>query len=101
MQQDVENFVSNCLLFQQTQYSTRAPAGMLQPLPDPSLVWVAITMDFITSLPLSQGMTVILVVVDKLSKSAHFGGLVTHFIALKTAELFIIIWSKYMTSLAL
>ena len=51
-------------------------------------------MDFITGLPPSRGMTVILVVVDRLTKSAHFGRLPTHFIALKTAELFITIVVK-------
>ena len=46
-------------------------------------------MDLITRLPPSRAMTVILVVVDRLTKSAHFRGLSTHFTTLKTAELFI------------
>ena len=45
-------------------------------------------MYFITGLPPSRGFTVILVVVDHLTKSAHFGTLPTQFIAWKTAELF-------------
>ena len=88
MRKDVELFVASCLLCQQTKYSTQAPAGLLQPLPIPSLVWEEVTMDFITGLPFSHGFTVILVVVDRLAKSAHFGALPTHFTASKTAVLF-------------
>ena len=45
-------------------------------------------MDFITGLPVSKGATVILVVVDRLSKAAHFGTLPMSFIALLVANLF-------------
>ena len=81
MRMDVERFVVKCLVCQQTKYSTQAPAGPLQPLPIPTLVWDELTMDFITSLPVSRGFTVILVVVDRLTKSAHFGSLPTQFTA--------------------
>lgn len=63
--------------------------GLLQPLPVPSLVWDELTMDFVIRLPMSKGQTVILVVVDRLTKSTHFGALPTNFTALRTAELFI------------
>lgn len=45
-------------------------------------------MDFIISLPLSNGQTVILVVVDRLTKYAHFGALPLSFTAGKVAQLF-------------
>lgn len=46
-------------------------------------------MDFITGLALSRGNTVVLVVVDRLTKYAHFGALPTHFTAGKVAQLFL------------
>lgn len=88
MCKSVEQHIATCLICQQTKYSTQPPAGLLQPLPPPAQVWEAVTMDFITGLPPSRGYTVILVVVDRLTKSAHFGPLPTGFTALKTAELF-------------
>jgi hypothetical protein len=48
-------------------------AGLLQPLPVPEWKWEEVTMDFVTGLPLSQTKKdAIWVVVDRLTKSAHF-----------------------------
>lgn len=46
-------------------------------------------MDFITGLPPSRGFTVIMVVVDRLSKYAHFAPLPTRFDAWKVANAFV------------
>ncbi|KAJ9553883.1 hypothetical protein OSB04_017928 [Centaurea solstitialis] len=79
----------------QTKYSTQAPGGLLQPLSTPEAVWEDVYMDFITGLPLSKGVTVIFVVVDRLTKYAHFGALPTSYNAHRVAELFIDIVVKH------
>ncbi|PWA71682.1 hypothetical protein CTI12_AA283380 [Artemisia annua] len=89
MRKAVEDFIKNCLVCQQTKYSTQVSGGYLQPLPTPSAVWEDISMDFITGLPLSKGFTVIFVVVDRFSKYAHFAALPSSFNAHQLAEVFV------------
>ncbi|GJW42571.1 ty3-gypsy retrotransposon protein [Tanacetum coccineum] len=52
-------------------------------------VWEDVSMDFITGMPLSKGFSVVLVVVDRFSKYAHFATLPTSFNAPKVAEVFV------------
>lgn len=85
----VERFVAACLTCQQTKYCTQPPAGLLQPLPLPQQVWESITMDFITGLPTSRSYSVIMVVVDRLTKYSHFGPLPAKFTTDKAATLFV------------
>ncbi|GJV22146.1 transposase, Ptta/En/Spm, transposase, Tnp1/En/Spm-like protein [Tanacetum coccineum] len=95
MRKSVEDFIKHCLICQQTKYSTKAVGGLLQPLPTPSAVWEDVSMDFITGLPSSKGLMVILVVVDHFSKYAHFGALSTNFNAHMVVELFMDIVVKH------
>ncbi|XP_025981330.1 uncharacterized protein [Glycine max] len=53
------------------------------------IIWDDISLDFITELPCSQGYEVILVVVDRLSKYAHFIALKHLYTARMVAEAFI------------
>jgi transposase InsO family protein len=68
----VKEFVNTCTVYQQNKTQSLHPAGLLQPLPIPSRVWADISMDFIEALPKVHGKSVILTVVDRFSKFAHF-----------------------------
>lgn len=73
MRRDVVEYLARCLECQQVKAEHQHPAGLLQPLPKPEWKWEIITMDFIMGLPKSKrNNDSIMVVVDKLSKSAHF-----------------------------
>ncbi|KAL0560323.1 hypothetical protein IC582_000724 [Cucumis melo] len=73
MKREVAEFVSKCLVCQQIKAPRQKPAGLLQPLSIPEWKWENVSMDFITGLPRTlRGFTVIWVVVDRLTKSAHF-----------------------------
>jgi hypothetical protein len=69
---DVQKFVFECLVYQQNKGETINMSSLLQPLAIPSQRWEEVSMDFITGLPKSEGNTVIMVVVDRLKKYAHF-----------------------------
>ncbi|GJX85847.1 ty3-gypsy retroelement polyprotein [Tanacetum coccineum] len=72
MKKFIKKFMSECNVCQRNKPDLSASPGYLQPLPIPTKVWHDISMDFIEALPPSQGKTVLFVVVDRLSKYAHF-----------------------------
>lgn len=89
MQQDIRDFVRQCTICQQAKVEQALPAGLLQPLPIPQRIWEDIAMDFITNLPPSRGYATIFVVVDRLSKFAHFIPLKATFNNKSVADAFI------------
>nr|GEW37096.1 retrotransposon protein, putative, Ty3-gypsy subclass [Tanacetum cinerariifolium] len=73
MKGDVAMFVSKCLICQQVKIKHQRASGLLQQLDIPVWKWDEIYMDFVTGLPRTQRRhDAIWVVVDRLTKSAHF-----------------------------
>ena len=64
--------MAECLVCQQNKVETIKTLGLLQPLSIPSQRWEEVSMDFIIGLPKSEGKSVIMEVVDRLTKYAHF-----------------------------
>ncbi|XP_073418731.1 uncharacterized protein [Dendrobates tinctorius] len=69
---DVLDYVTSCEVCARCKTPRSSPTGLLQPLPIPTRPWGSISMDFIVELPTSQGKNTVLVVVDRLTKAAHF-----------------------------
>nr|GEX12251.1 retrotransposable element Tf2 [Tanacetum cinerariifolium] len=73
MKRDVATFVSKCLICQQVKIKHQRASGLLQQLDISVWKWDEISMDFVTGLPQTQRRhDAIWVVVDRLTKSAHF-----------------------------
>ncbi|KAH9314138.1 hypothetical protein KI387_022765 [Taxus chinensis] len=88
MKDDVLNHVRECMVCQQTKSEQSFPAGLLQPLPIPEQKWESISMEFIIGLPLVHGHSYIYVVVDQLTKYAHFFSLPKGHEAVDVARIF-------------
>ncbi|KAL0540248.1 hypothetical protein IC582_024481 [Cucumis melo] len=89
IKREVADFVSMCLVCQQVKAPRQRPAGLLQPLSVPGWKWESVLIDFITGLPKTlKGYTVIWVVVDRLTKSAHFVPGKPTYIASKWGQLY-------------
>ena len=73
MKKDIAEYVSKCLTCSQVKAEHQKPSGLLQQLEMPVWKWELITMDFVTKLPKTRkGNDAIWVIVDRLTKSAHF-----------------------------
>jgi hypothetical protein len=73
MKKEIAEYISRCMEFQKVKVEHRHPTGLLQPLPIPEWKWEVVTMDFITRLPRKNKQhDSIMVVVDNLTKVAHF-----------------------------
>ena len=73
MKEDIVNYVARCLECQQVKVEHRHPTGLLKPHAIPELKWEVISMDFIVGFPLTaRRHDLIFLVVDTLTKSAHF-----------------------------
>ena len=73
MKRHVGDFVRRCLTCQQFKAEHQKPARLLQPLEVAEWKWEHVTMDFVTHLPRTQQRhDAVWVIVDRLTKSAHF-----------------------------
>jgi hypothetical protein len=73
MKKEIAQYVARCDTCQRTKAEHQRPAGLLQPLLVPKWKWEEIGMDFVIGLPQTQkGNNSIWVVIDRLTKVAHF-----------------------------
>ena len=90
MKCDVAAHVALCDMCQRVKAEHQRPVGLLQPLKVPEWKWEVIGMDFIVGLPHTMdGYDSICVIVDRLTKVAHFIPVKTTYTGARLAELYI------------
>ncbi|GJZ31892.1 reverse transcriptase domain-containing protein [Tanacetum coccineum] len=89
MKRDIATYVSKCLTCAKVKAKHQRPSGLLQQPEIPEWKWENITMDFITKLPRTRnGHDAISVMVDRLTKSAHFLAILEDYSTEKLARLY-------------
>jgi hypothetical protein len=89
LKKDVASHVAVCDVCQRVKAEHHRPAGLLHPLKIPEWKWEQIGMDFIVGLPhTSAGYDSICVIMDRLTKVAHFILVITTYTGVKLAELY-------------
>ena len=90
MKRDIVEFVAKCDVCRRVKADHQRPAGLLQPLHIPVWKFDKVGMDFIIGLPRSpSGHYAIWVIVDRLTKVAHFIPVNTTYTGDKLAQLYI------------
>jgi hypothetical protein len=73
LKREMAAHLAMCDVCQRVKDEHQKPAGLLHPLKIPEWKWEEIGMDFITGMPhTSKGYDYIWVIVDRLTKVAHF-----------------------------
>jgi hypothetical protein len=75
MKKEFLTFFTECDIFQQNNSETVKTPITLHPLPIPASIWTDISMEFIVGLPKSGNKSVIMVLVNPISKYVYFGAL--------------------------
>ena len=89
MKKDIAEYVAVCDVCQRVKAEHQKPAGLLQPFPISEWKWDKLGMDFITGLPRTcSGYDSIWVVVDRLTKVAHFIPVKTTYTSAKLAKIY-------------
>ncbi|KAD3640190.1 hypothetical protein E3N88_29413 [Mikania micrantha] len=90
MNKDIAEYVGRCLTCAKVKAEHQKPSGLLEHPEIPLWKWEQIAMDFITKLPrTSSGHDTIWVIIDRLTKSAHFLPMRETFTMDKLARLYI------------
>ena len=90
MKREIAKYVSECDVCQRFKASHLKVVGTLQPLSIPSWKWEDISMDFIVGLPnTSQKHDSIWVIIDRLTKTAHFLPVRTTYSTKRYAEIYL------------
>lgn len=84
----VVEYVQACQVCQQAKPEHVKLPGLLQPLPVPTQAWQSVSLDFIEGLPKSNSYDVLLIVIDRFSKYAHFIPLSHPYSALQVAQVY-------------
>jgi hypothetical protein len=89
MKREIAKYVFKCDTRRRVKVDHLRPAGNLQPSSIPEWKWKNVYMDFIVGLPhTSRGYNSIWVIVDRLTKSAHFIPVATTYRVRQYAELY-------------
>jgi hypothetical protein len=88
MKQYIADKIAICPICQISKTERVHYPGLLDPLNIPTTKWSELSMDFVEGLPKSKGKNVILVIVDRLTKYAHFFVLAHPYSAQDVAKLF-------------
>nr|KYP59641.1 Transposon Ty3-I Gag-Pol polyprotein [Cajanus cajan] len=89
MKKEVAQYIATCLICQKAKIEHQKPVGMLQPLDIPKWKWDSIAMDFVVGLPrTTHKFDSIWVLVDRLTKSAHFLSINIRYSLEKLTELY-------------
>ncbi|KAI5324710.1 hypothetical protein L3X38_033783 [Prunus dulcis] len=90
MKKEIAEYVRKCLVCQQVKAERQKPSSLLQPLPIPEWKWEHLTMDFVFKLSRTRNKhDGVRVIVDRLTKSAHFLPVRVNYTLNKLAQLFI------------
>src|SRR3954468_20077197 len=89
MKKDIDEYVVVCDVCQRVKAEHQKPAGLLQSMPIPEWKWDKLGMDFITGLPRTRsGYDSIWVVVNRMTKVAHFIPAKTTYTSAKLAKIY-------------
>jgi IS30 family transposase len=90
MKREAVRYVSECDTCRKIKANYMKPGGLSQPLTIPEWTYDDISTDFIVGLPLTaRKFDSIWVIVDRLSKSAHFIPVHTRYVVQRYAEIYV------------